>query len=231
MTALPFLFFAILGFIGPPITRQSIFPTHPTMSCDEQNRFEMVLRSLEALDATINFLPDQSVKEVLHLLFIEEDDITAWKRNEFLSAIECKILCHLRTYVHTCKCNNNNRLPSNWHADLALDRLSSSLNPIGLTPKRSESPASLIVYIRILGLGNARNLPNYHQFNFFPTETFCDLVGCYLAKAVQDGVLTKDKRVDLILKWPTTFIPKFAMKSRSGSSWQFSLIPALEILL
>jgi hypothetical protein len=49
------------------------------MSCDEQNRFEIVLRSLGARDATINFLHNQSVKEVLHLLSIQEDDITSWK--------------------------------------------------------------------------------------------------------------------------------------------------------
>jgi hypothetical protein len=175
------------------------------MSCDEQNRFEMVLRSLGARDATINFLRDQSVKEVLHLLFIEEDDITTWKRDSFLSAIECKILCRLRTYVHTCKHNNNNCLPSDWHAGLTLDRLSLSLNPIGLTPNRADSRTPHIIYIRILGLGNVRNLTNYRQFEIFPTETFRDLVGRFLAKAVQDDALSKDERVNLILKSPTIF--------------------------
>jgi hypothetical protein len=45
------------------------------------------LRSLGARDATINFLRDQSVKEVLHLLFIEEEDITGWKRDGSLSEL------------------------------------------------------------------------------------------------------------------------------------------------
>jgi hypothetical protein len=162
------------------------------------------LRSLGARDASINFLRDQSVKEVLHLLFIEEDDITSWKRDSFLSAIECKILCHLRTYVHTCKRNNDNRLPSNWHVGLTLDTLSSPLNLMGPTPIRADSPSSLIVvYVRMLGLGNARNLPDYRQFEIFRTDIFRDLVGRYLIHAVQNDVFTKDERVDFILKSPT----------------------------
>jgi hypothetical protein len=173
------------------------------MSCDEQNRFEILLRSLGARDASINCLRDQSVKEVLHLLFIEEDDITSWKPDSFLSAIECKIICHLRTYVHTCKRNNDNRLPSNWHVGLTLDTLSSPLNLMGPTPTRAGSPNSLIVYVRMLGLGNARNLPDYCQFKKFRTDIFRDLVGGYLIHAVQNDVFIGDGRVDLILKSPT----------------------------
>jgi hypothetical protein len=48
------------------------------MSCDEQIRFESVLRSLGAHDGK-KFLQNQSGKEVLHLLFIKEGNITNWK--------------------------------------------------------------------------------------------------------------------------------------------------------
>jgi hypothetical protein len=34
----------------------------PKMSCDQENKFESVLRSLGARDTTINFLSNQSVK-------------------------------------------------------------------------------------------------------------------------------------------------------------------------
>ncbi len=73
------------------------------MSSDEERNFDMVLRSLGVRETTINFVYEQSVKEVLHILFIKEDDITSCKRDSCLLAIECKISCHLQTYIHTCK--------------------------------------------------------------------------------------------------------------------------------
>jgi hypothetical protein len=75
---------------------------------------------------------------------------------------------------------------------------------MGPTPIRADSPNSLIVvYVRMLGLGNARNLPDYRQFEIFRTDIFRDLVGRYLIHAVQNDVFTKDERVDFILKLPT----------------------------
>jgi hypothetical protein len=62
---------------GLPRHLAGMQPLPPTMSCDKQNRFEIALRSLGACDATINFLRDQSVKEIVHQLFIQEDNITS----------------------------------------------------------------------------------------------------------------------------------------------------------
>jgi hypothetical protein len=124
------------------------------------------LSSLGARDTTINFICNQSVKEVLHLLLIEEVDITNWKHDSHLSAIVCNILSKLRTHVHIRKSNNDDRLPSDWHFGLTLDTLLSSLKPKEeATPTTcANSPASLIVYVRLLGLGNARNMTEYRQF-------------------------------------------------------------------
>ncbi len=108
------------------------------MSSDEERNFDMVLRSLGVRETTINFFYEQSEKEVLHLLLIEEDDITSWKHDRYLSAIECQILFKLRTHVHMCKSNNDDRLPSDWHIGLTLETLSSPSKPNVAT--RADSP-------------------------------------------------------------------------------------------
>jgi hypothetical protein len=158
------------------------------MSCDEENRFESLLRSLGARDATKTFLWDQSVKVVLHLLLIKEDKITPnWKRNSYLPADDCDILFKLRTHVHVRKSNNDDRLPFDWHFGLTLDSLLSPLKPKEVTPTTcTNSPASLLVYIRVLGLGNSRNLTKYPQFKIKPTKIFRDLVCRFFTKAVQE---------------------------------------------
>jgi hypothetical protein len=73
----------------------------------EESKFESVLHSHGAHDTTTKCLCNQSVKEVLHLLLIKEDDLTNWKPDSYLLAIEYNILCHLRTDVHIHKSNND----------------------------------------------------------------------------------------------------------------------------
>jgi hypothetical protein len=173
----------------------------PMMSSDEERNFDMVLRSLGVRETTINFVYEQSVKEVLHLLLIEEDDITSWKHDRYLSAIECQILFKLRTHVHMRKSNNDDRLPSDWHIGLTLETLSSPSKPNVAT--RADSPPPLVVFVRLLGLANAWNLTRYRQFVLLPTEIFRDVLRRFLTKAVQDGLYTEEQSVELMTKSPT----------------------------
>ena len=100
--------------------------------------------------------------------------------------------------------------------DLLWIRCHHPWNPMGLP--MPIHPPPLVVFFRLLVLGNVWNLTNYSQFKMSPTEIFRDLVCGFFTKAVQDD--SRRKGSIWFQSHRQLYIPKFAMKTQSGITWQ-----------